>query len=320
MKMDKNAKLAIIIPAYKPDFFSRVLDSLAAQTDKRFTVYVGIDGVDADFEAIVAPYTSDINIVVHRFADNMGGHNLVGQWHRCIDLIDDEAWIMMFSDDDMLEPECVEAFYKRLEHDGDRFDLYHFELEIIDASDRKIKSTPAFPPIINGLEVMKLKNTAKIESAVGNYIFRRSSFEKAGGFVNLDLAWGSDTATWALLGKNKGIATIDGPKVLWRSSDVNITPTIDKKMMQRKLKIYGDYINWCRNEFDEYGDALALYHMFRQIVNHSQFLSLSDAKDAIVSFFDAEPRTSGSTLLKHLIFATYWTYSPMRKMLHFFKD
>ena len=318
--MDKNNKLAIIIPAYKPDFFPRVLDSLAAQTDKRFTVYVGIDGVDADFESLAAPYASSIDIVVHRFADNMGGHNLVGQWHRCIDLINDEEWIMMFSDDDMLEPGCVEAFYKRLETDKDAFDLYHFELDIIDSSDRKIKSTPAFPPVISGLEVMKLKNTAKIESAVGNYIFRRSPFEKAGGFVNLDLAWGSDTATWALLGKNKGIATIYGPKVLWRSSDVNITPTIDKKMMKRKLKIYGDYINWCRKEFDEFGDSVALYHMFRQIFNHSQFLSFSDAKGAIKSFFEAEPRINGASIWRGLIYSTYWTYRPVRTMLHLIKD
>lgn len=50
--------LAIVVPAYKLRFFSRVLDSLAAQTDKRFTLYVGIDGVDADFESVASRYAA----------------------------------------------------------------------------------------------------------------------------------------------------------------------------------------------------------------------------------------------------------------------
>lgn len=148
--------LAIVVPAYKLQFFSRMLDSLAAQTDKRFTLYVGIDGVDADFEAVAARYAGKIPMVVHRFADNMGSTDLVGQWHRCIDMIADEEWIWLFSDDDMLEAGCVEAFYRQLDEDGS-FDLYHYNVNIIDSCDNIIKSATRFPAVMGALEFLKRK-------------------------------------------------------------------------------------------------------------------------------------------------------------------
>lgn len=280
--------LAIIIPAYKIRFFSRVLDSFAAQTDKRFTLYVGIDGVDADFEAVAARYSSDMHIVVHRFDDNLGGKDLVAQWHRCIDLIADEKWIWLFSDDDMLNPGCVEAFYRQLDYD-DTYDLYHFDVDIIDGDNQVIKSATPFPPVIEALDFLKRKNNATIDSFVVEYIFRREVFDRLGRFVHFDMAWGSDIATWALLGHNKGIVTITGPKVLWRSSDENITPSTEASGLRRKLQIYADYLTWCRVNFRRYGDFTAAYHMFRMIFHYSPFLLKQDVMPALTQFYASKP-------------------------------
>lgn len=235
--------LAIVIPAYKLRFFSRVLDSLAAQTDKRFTLYIGIDGVDADFETVAARYADRVNMVVHRFSDNMGGRDLVEQWHRCIDLIGDEQWIWLFSDDDMLEPSCVEAFYTQLQRDNS-YDLYHYDVDIIDSDNHIIKSATPFPPVMDAFEFLRGKNSASIDSFVVEYVFRRDTFERLGRFEHFDMAWGSDIATWAKIGRDKGIATIPGPKVLWRASDANITPSTERTGLIRKLLIYADYITW----------------------------------------------------------------------------
>ena len=46
-------KLAIVIPAYKVDFFETVLFSLAQQTCKDFTVYIGEDCSRDDFKSIL---------------------------------------------------------------------------------------------------------------------------------------------------------------------------------------------------------------------------------------------------------------------------
>lgn len=307
--------LAIVVPAYKLQFFSRMLDSLAAQTDKRFTLYVGIDGVDADFEAVAARYAGKIPMVVHRFADNMGGKDLVGQWHRCIDMIADEEWVWLFSDDDMLESGCVEAFYRQLDADGS-FDLYHYNVNIIDSCDNIIKSATRFPAVMGALDFLKRKNSAAIDSFVVEYIFRRDTFERLGRFEQFDMAWGSDIATWAKLGREKGIATIDGSRVLWRSSDANITPSTDRPGLMRKLSIYADFLIWCRRNFQDYGDWTASYHMLRMIVHYTPYLSKNDAVPAIRRFYDTQPLLRYAKLQSRLIIAAYPLLRRMRSLIH----
>lgn len=85
-----NRQLAIVIPAYKIDFFSATLDSLATQTCKDFTVYVGDDCSPADFESLVNEYQDKLDIHYQKFATNMGGRDLVGQWKRCMDMTQGE--------------------------------------------------------------------------------------------------------------------------------------------------------------------------------------------------------------------------------------
>ena len=68
--MDTN--LAIVIPAYKAEFLSGTLSSLANQTDKRFNVYIGDDCSPANLENIVAPFLDKMSINYRRFPHNAG--------------------------------------------------------------------------------------------------------------------------------------------------------------------------------------------------------------------------------------------------------
>lgn len=77
-------KLAIVIPAYKVDFFETVLFSLAQQTCKDFTVYIGEDCSRDDFKSLIEQYSKQLDIVYRRFEVNFGGHDLVAQWNRCV--------------------------------------------------------------------------------------------------------------------------------------------------------------------------------------------------------------------------------------------
>lgn len=58
----KIMHLAIVIPAYKSTFLSAALDSIAAQTSKDFTLYVGDDCSPHDLKSIVGKYTDKIDI------------------------------------------------------------------------------------------------------------------------------------------------------------------------------------------------------------------------------------------------------------------
>ena len=64
-------RLAIIIPAYKATFLPAAFDSIAAQTCKDFTLYVGDDCSPEPIGRIVEQYRDKIEIVYQRFDTNL---------------------------------------------------------------------------------------------------------------------------------------------------------------------------------------------------------------------------------------------------------
>ena len=124
-------RLAIVIPAYKATFLPAALDSIAIQTCKEFTLYVGDDCSPEPIGSIVEQYKDKVNLVYQRFDTNLGGKDLVAQWGRCIAMSREEPYIWLFSDDDVMEPNCVEELLRQIEKTEGYYDVYHFNVDII---------------------------------------------------------------------------------------------------------------------------------------------------------------------------------------------
>ena len=103
--------LAIVIPAYKPDFLDATLQSFLNQSDKRFHIYIADDCSPFDLRGIVEKYEKVLPLTYHRFESNLGQHTLVGHWRRAIELAQREEWIWLFSDDDVADADCVKSFH-----------------------------------------------------------------------------------------------------------------------------------------------------------------------------------------------------------------
>jgi glycosyltransferase involved in cell wall biosynthesis len=103
-------EIAIIIPYYKIDFFEATLSSLANQTNKRFTVYVGNDNSTKDPSLLLEKYANEFNFVYQKYDTNLGSISLVKQWERCIALSKNEKWIMILGDDDVLKKMSLKSF------------------------------------------------------------------------------------------------------------------------------------------------------------------------------------------------------------------
>jgi glycosyltransferase involved in cell wall biosynthesis len=237
-------RLAIVIPAYKSMYFSQALLSIANQTNKEFTLYIGDDCSPDNLYSIVEKYENRIQIVYKHFDENLGGKDLVAQWERCIDLIGDEEWIWLFSDDDMMDPTCVQNFYHTLYQNPD-FDLFHFNVLKIDEHEIIIGNFYSFHEILTTEEFLLRKLHVGYFSTVVEYIFRKAHFDEKGRFQNFDLAWGSDDAIWIKLSKNKGIRNIENSKVYWRKSLLNISSIVkDKEIVIRKMNAQIEFACW----------------------------------------------------------------------------
>lgn len=244
-------QLAIVIPAYKIDYFKDTLDSLVNQSCNDFTVYIGDDASPDDFKSLVDQYYNKLDIVYKRFGENLGGRDLVAHWERCISMTDNEPWLWLFSDDDILGSRCVELFLKQISLKGCRYDIYHFDVNIINSDNNIIRKTYRYPELLSSEDLYKLKGRAKINSFVVENVFSREMYFKVGGFEKFDLAWGSDTATWVKIARKTGIKTILGDCVCWRQSIKNITPNLSDQMVMRKLMANMAYFKWGTDFFKE---------------------------------------------------------------------
>lgn len=241
--------LAIIIPAYKETFLEEAIQSISSQTCKDFTLYVGDDCSPYPLKNIVDNYAGKIKIIYHRFETNIGGKDLVAQWERCISLSKNEKWIWLFSDDDVMEPNCVASFYKAIKETSSYYDVYHFNVNIIDEHSKVKKVPPSYPQVLDSYQFYKKKMLGKIISLVVENVFSRNIYEKTGGFQNFDLAWGSDTATWIKFSSDKGMYTIPKSKILWRESSQNISPNHSTPIVIRKANALLDFFQWSFNYF-----------------------------------------------------------------------
>lgn len=106
--------LAVIIPYYKKTFFQETLRSLANQTNKNFSVYIGNDASPEDPLELIHQFSNELDITYRRFNVNLGQKCLPEHWDRCIDLAGKEEWLMILGDDDYLSNNFVEEFYKNL--------------------------------------------------------------------------------------------------------------------------------------------------------------------------------------------------------------
>ena len=246
--MDTN--LAIVIPAYKAEFLSGTLSSLANQTDKRFNVYIGDDCSPANLENIVAPFLDKMSINYRRFPHNAGKNDLTGHWTRCLEMMNGEEFFCMFSDDDIMEPECISSLYKTIET-YPQYDVYHFDINII-GSDNSLKcECPAFPPVISAEEFFEKLYNQTIDARMPEFVFRTEHFMESGGFVPFKKAYRSDNASVMASASGKGIRTINGKnaKVLWRDSGVNISSSKDKSLINDMSDANIAFFNWVHSYF-----------------------------------------------------------------------
>lgn len=269
-------RLAIIIPAYKSRFLRQTLDSIAAQTCREFTVYVGDDASPQCLEEIVSGYADQMDIVYRRFDSNLGRTDLPGHWERCIAL-SKESVIWFFSDDDLMPQDGVERIVKALDCYGAENKMFRFPLAVIDGDNRIMHENPSLPKHpVSGYQFLLDKLEGRIYSAACEYVFSRDVYCKAGGFVKFPLAWCSDDATWTRLGDCAGgIIALPGQPVCWRNvegENISCSTDYDKE----KLAATGKFLKWIAARYPDRLKDKALRHAMKKYTHTVLHYSLSD--------------------------------------------
>lgn len=240
--------LAIVIPAYKPDFLRAALQSVVSQTDTRFRVYVGDDAGPPDIGRICAEISSSgVDIVYRRFEENLGRRSLTAHWNRCVAL-SSEPWVWLFSDDDVMAPDCVAAVHAELDEErGDA--VLRFDTEVIDREGNTLLVNPRHPRTETGADFIHARLRGERNSYVVEYVFRREAFARAGGFPDYPVAWCADDVAWYAFAEGGAIRTLERGLVRWRASGVNITDA-KRRNQREKLEAGTRFLRFVRERVE----------------------------------------------------------------------
>lgn len=238
-------ELAIVIPAYKSEYLKSTLASIAHQSDQRFNLYIFDDASPFDLNQIINNSVLPEGYIYHRFEENMGQKSIIRHWNRCIERVGQENWVWLFSDDDLMDENCVEAFYKAKKSDPDAI-AFRFNTHKISEDGTLIREN-IFHPDFDAVSFLNQKLTYTQESYIVETIFSKREYQKIGGIPDLPLAWASDDLFTLMLAMKGKVKIINNALVYWRYSDKNISGRKHRKSAVKKLYSSRKFVLWIYN-------------------------------------------------------------------------
>lgn len=240
-------KLAIIIPYFKLTFFRETLESLASQTDQRFTVYIGNDASPENPEDLLKEFEGKFNFTYKKFDKNLGSISLTKQWDRCIEMMQGEEWFMILGDDDYFSSNIIEVFYKSKKIiDNNNISVIKLNSAIINAQSIIQFEKKLEPLIKSAIDHFFDKLKYEGRSSLSEHIFRKSKYNQF-NFFDMPLAWHSDDLALLEFSEYQNILFLREAKCFVRISNESITGNPNKNLKQkwRASKMFFDRV--CQN-------------------------------------------------------------------------
>lgn len=255
-----KSDLAIVIPYYKIDFLKETLVSLANQTNTNFTVYIGNDASPNNPEKLLSEYQDKIKIRYKNFTENLGSKSLVQQWNRCLELVEDENWIMILGDDDVLSENVIESFYAEIDQNL-KAKAFRFATQVIDENNNTTSQVFTHPKEEFGFDFLERKLNGETRSSLSEYIFNKKELFKY-GIKDLPLAWYSDLLLIIELGIENPIVSINQSVVFFRNSGINITSRKDN-LVKKNEATFAFYFYLIRTYKDKISNSFIKVLFFK---------------------------------------------------------
>lgn len=264
MLQNSPNKLAIIIPYYKIDFFEESIQSVAAQTNKNFTLYIGNDASSTDPLDIIEKYFKEGEYNYFHYSDNMGGKNPALQWDRILENVKEE-WFQILGDDDTISSNFVEEFHKSISSvESKKISTIKFSHHLIDEQNNILRSITIDQTIIPSTEVFKMKYKGIIASSLSENIFSLAAFKKY-RFEKIPFAWGTDDLALLTFSEFNDIYYISKAYVNVRISTSSISGNLS--LQNKKDRAYNSMREIVLNRYSKYFDKSFLIRMLNDYLS-----------------------------------------------------
>ncbi len=171
-------KLAIVIPYYKIDFLEKTVQSIVAQTNRDFVLYIGNDNSPHDPLPVLEQYLSNVEYQYFDYKENLGGKNLALQWARILENVKEE-WFLILGDDDTVSENFVEEFYHHLNTiEEQKINVVKFSQALMDEEGKILSSFTKYNTTESAVHLWLQKIYEGHRSSLSEHIFRKSAYEK----------------------------------------------------------------------------------------------------------------------------------------------
>lgn len=292
--MTFSKKLAIVIPYYRLDYFDECLESLVAQTNNNFNVYIGNDASPQNPDILIDSYREKLNITYRRFEKNLGSFFLTHHWERCIKMSNEEEWIMILGDDDLLDESIVENFYSNYDSFNGKSNVVRYASQVIGAEGTVKSSVYKHPKWETAPDSFFRWINGNTRSSLSEHVFTKKSYLYF-GFKDYPIGWHSDDIAWLDFPVQKSIYSINSSTVFIRHSGLNLTTATDNLDIKEEASL--------RFQNDLIFEKLILFSRFQKRKLLLNFEIFKKSKD-IMSMKDW-----------NILFIFYFKYSSLLQIL-----
>lgn len=184
-------KLAIVIPYYKIDFFEETLQSVAAQTNKNFTLYIGNDASPNSPLPLIQKYFKESDYKYFYYEENLGGKNLAMQWERILENVNEE-WFQILGDDDMIADNFVHEFHSIIQTlVSENASVLRVNRFTVDDHNKLISEDLLKEGLLKSTDLFEMGYYGKTTTSLSEFIFRLGDYHQF-KFDKIPLAWGTD--------------------------------------------------------------------------------------------------------------------------------
>ena len=214
------SRVSFILPAYKRRFLKEAIDSILAQTCRDLELVVVDDCSPENLKEVIDEFHDD-RLSYHRNETNIGGKDLVAAWNHAMTYATGE-WCVLASDDDVYRPEYLEEMI-RFTKKYPEVDIVHCRNCNIDSGGKVVNIGCPRAEFESGIQMLYSSSVLRIHQRMADLMFRRSAYEKMGGFPQYPLAWYTDHAFAIRLAWENGAACSDKALFLFRNSGENLS-------------------------------------------------------------------------------------------------
>lgn len=226
--MAEEKNLAFILPVYRGKDLHRTLHSLAAQTDRGFTVYLSDDACPGDPSALASEFEDAFDLRCTRFGESLGEVSRSRHLERSLALAGREEFVCFLEEGTVLAPNCVSRLRKTVSRHPE-YHVYHWNTELVKADGTLAEKVRRYGASLSVEGLFRKLFLKDYPAPLSSFVFRRETLLSRGVFDGT--LYRTDFQNLFACAKDKGVRTVRWARIRERADRTDMPSAAERKTL-----------------------------------------------------------------------------------------